>query len=574
MKKIISCLAACAAILAAVHASAAECTFEYESGNTTYIIKGTAKKREPVTLRVLYLGEESDKFGIDPDNLPETADEYKDFLWDIDYIKADKIGNFEFDCKMDKQSGYYYFTVADSDGNQSNKLVEWLSPTYKQEKIDMLNGYIAEKDEASAAAFLKRYAKAFELENEYFDKEISAEDSKIPKMLVESGSVSDEKDLKIRVDLCCIYAAFERGAQDIENVIDFFAEELGINECKAYSVSFKEKFSDSMKQKILAELAKMPRNMSGEGFNSALGDIIVLKGIEYSDDWGIAQGILSDNIEKLSENTVKRYAALEKNYPSYFANVAKALKGTASADMTELDKKVLQAVADAESAASSASSGGSGSGSSGGGYSSGSKGSKVTVPAGTTTVKEPTEEKAKFNDLENVKWAEVAINALAGKGIISGRSETNFAPNDFITREEFLSILMRAFGMIDETAQCDMQDVEEGAWYYSAVASAYTKGITKGINENEFGIGRNITREDLCVLAYNTAEKFLDVSDENPGFSDSEQIAGYAKKAVSAMAKAEIVSGMDNGGFEPKSFATRAQTAMIIYKLMLKGGNI
>lgn len=568
MKKIISSFIICAAIFAPMHISAAECTFEYDSENTTYIIKGTVEKREPVTLRALYLGEERDAFYVDPDNLPEAAGGYENILSNIDYIKADKNGDFEFDCKMDKLSGYYYFTVTDSSGEQTSKLVEWLSPTYKQEKIDILNGYIAEKDEGSIADFLKRYEKAFELENEYFDKIISSEGNEIPKMLIESGSVSDEKDLKTKVNLCCIYSIFENDAQNIENVIDFFADELEITNCKAYGTSFKEKFSENMKQKVLGEIAKMPRNMSAEGFISALGDVIVLKGIEYSDDWGIIQGILNDNIEKLSENTQSRYAALEKNYPSYFANVSKALKGTISADIAELDKKVLQAIAAAEAAASSGSSNG---GTSGGGSNGGGNG-KLTIPAGADITKNQPEEKAKFADLEKASWAKEAITALADKGIISGRSETSFAPNDFVTREEFLSILMRAFAMTDENARCDMEDVKADAWYYSAVASAYTKGITKGISENEFGIGQNVTREDLCVLAYNAAKEFIEGSSGRLGFSDFEQIAEYAQKAVSAMAEAGIISGMDNGEFAPKSFATRAQTAVIIYKLALKGG--
>ena len=51
-------------------------------------------------------------------------------------------------------------------------------------------------------------------------------------------------------------------------------------------------------------------------------------------------------------------------------------------------------------------------------------------------------------------------------------------------------------------------------------------------------------------------------------FNDYEEIAQYAKTAVSTLAGAGIINGMGDGSFEPNSPATRAQAAKIIYEVI------
>lgn len=177
-----------------------------------------------------------------------------------------------------------------------------------------------------------------------------------------------------------------------------------------------------------------------------------------------------------------------------------------------------------------------------------------------------------FTDIDDVPWAEKAIVGLYYAGMINGKSETEFCPNDFITREEFAKIITLVFGMNLVDDDFPFTDVTPDDWCYSYVKTAYLAGITKGTSATTFGKGQNITRQDLCVMVHN-ALKASD--DELPliygtmSFADRDVIEEYAKEAVSYMQRAGIVNGREEGRFVPDGFATRAEAAKIIYQVMI-----
>ncbi|MBE7012103.1 MAG: S-layer homology domain-containing protein [Ruminococcaceae bacterium] len=217
---------------------------------------------------------------------------------------------------------------------------------------------------------------------------------------------------------------------------------------------------------------------------------------------------------------------------------------------------------------------GGGGGSSGGGGGSSSGGKKEnTVSSGTYIPKET--EKAEqmnvdiFNDISEISWAKDAIVYLAQKGIVNGKSDNMFCPNDIVTREEAAKILVMAFAKDAEETEISFTDVDKNSWYYSYVAKALSTGIIKGYSDEIFGSGDMITREDLVTMIYRAA-KLNGISLETApiGFSDENEIADYAKEAVGALADAEIVSGVDFATFAPKQPASRAQMAKIVYRLM------
>ena len=246
-----------------------------------------------------------------------------------------------------------------------------------------------------------------------------------------------------------------------------------------------------------------------------------------------------------------------------------------SAQITKLDDldEDLKKAVDAQKNSTQGGGGGGGSSSSGGGSSKGSGGSsisaigKVTEPAKDDT---KTDTKKSFGDLTAAEWAREAVEALAEKGVVSGKSENEFAPNDPVTREEFLAMAMRAFGLMVDSAACEFSDVPENAWYYKAVASAYKRGITSGVSESVFGAGAKITRQDMCTIACKAADAAgINIGSESAlNFADNDMIAEYAKESVGRMSGSGIVKGMDENRFEPLENATRAAAARIIYELL------
>lgn len=207
----------------------------------------------------------------------------------------------------------------------------------------------------------------------------------------------------------------------------------------------------------------------------------------------------------------------------------------------------------------------------GGSYSGGGSSSLGTsVPMTGVTAQDT----SVFKDIAGFDWARESILALYQKGIVSGMTENTFAPDDNVTREQFTKMLIAAFELFDANAECDFDDADTEAWYYRYIASAVNSGIVFGVSEDDFGVGENITREDMAVLAYRAlvAKGNKVVYDESQisKFTDDAEISEYAREAVYAMRGNSIMLGRGDNEFQPKAFATRAEAAKIIYSIMAK----
>ena len=212
---------------------------------------------------------------------------------------------------------------------------------------------------------------------------------------------------------------------------------------------------------------------------------------------------------------------------------------------------------------------GTGGGSGGGsGSSSGHRGSGTNV----VSPEEPDKTDQTFRDVPESHWAAAYIKVLADKKLINGKSETEFAPEDNITRAEFAAILSRMSGDDLPAAESNFTDVANDAWYAANVTWAVTAGVVKGVSETEFAPDANITRQDMAVMIERyAAYKAYTFAAENEveRFADENEIAEYAKNAVSTMQQAGIISGMGDNTFAPLLFATRAQAAKMLGVLLV-----
>ena len=175
-----------------------------------------------------------------------------------------------------------------------------------------------------------------------------------------------------------------------------------------------------------------------------------------------------------------------------------------------------------------------------------------------------------FADVADAHWAKDYIYKLSEKSIISGRSETEFAPEDNITRAEFITIIARIVkaDISAYNTQSSFADVAEGDWYNAYVNWAVDKKVVNGMSETEFSPKATITREQLATVISNCISNGLlnggTPAAEVSEFADSAEIADYAKSAVTLVQSLGIVNGMGDNMFVPKGSATRAQAAKIL----------
>lgn len=208
--------------------------------------------------------------------------------------------------------------------------------------------------------------------------------------------------------------------------------------------------------------------------------------------------------------------------------------------------------------------GGGGGGSGGGGG--------VTVQA---YVPDNIEQKSLFTDMISVPWAVESVTALSEHGIVNGVGDGKFAPNDNVTREQLVKMLVSGFGIDTGNSSCDFSDVLSGEWYYKYISAGVDSGMVNGIGNGLFGVGRAISREDICVMAYRCLTAHgVTLNGEGKSFGDSDSISDYAIEAVNSLSGAGIINGNENGQFLPKNTATRAEAAKIIYGVLKLSGKI
>ena len=185
--------------------------------------------------------------------------------------------------------------------------------------------------------------------------------------------------------------------------------------------------------------------------------------------------------------------------------------------------------------------------------------------------------KSIFKDLDEVQWSREAIEKLHELKIVNGKSEDRFAPNDNITREEFIKMLVLMFDLKNKGDVNLFEDIDSNQWYAEFIKIARGNEICSGISDQLFGIGMPITRQDMMTMAYRALEvsgtKLKDIVDEKD-FVDETQISDYAKEAIKSIQKANIISGYEDGRFAPANYSTRAEAAKLLYGLLLQKGEI
>ena len=178
--------------------------------------------------------------------------------------------------------------------------------------------------------------------------------------------------------------------------------------------------------------------------------------------------------------------------------------------------------------------------------------------------------KKSFSDVKKKSWMEKPIEVLASNGIIEGKSETKFNPNDSISKGEFVGWLVKTLGLKAEFTT-NFIDVKESNKYYNEIGISKALGITTG-NNGKFSPKDNISKQDMAVLtikALKAAKLTLKVgkSQDLSKFTDAEKISKYAKADVATMVKMGLLKGSSNHVLNPLRKLTRAEAALVLYRI-------
>ncbi len=280
---------------------------------------------------------------------------------------------------------------------------------------------------------------------------------------------------------------------------------------------------------------------------------------------------LYSTVEKYNDVFNIEFSAKKSKVSEY--DVAKALSEVVFDDVTKVESIINNAIEEVYKKNGKGGSSGGSSGGSGGGGSSRSGGYGAPSIVSKPELNESSgKSAASLTDIDGYGWAKEAIEYLCENGVMTGDGDGSFRPGDTITREELVKILIAAFNKgKTENASTSFADVMD-EWYKPYVETAYAKGIIKGKSETEFGIGEAITREDASVMIVRTAEVYYKTFNRGQtlvDIPDFDSVADYAKESVDMLTRAKIISGFEDGSFRPAQSVTRAEAAKMIYNCIM-----
>ena len=189
----------------------------------------------------------------------------------------------------------------------------------------------------------------------------------------------------------------------------------------------------------------------------------------------------------------------------------------------------------------------------------------ITCSAGAANV-------SNFSDVRPSDWYHDAVNYVCENGLMNGTSDTAFSPNATTSRGMIVTILYRLAGspdMPESNWGYPYADVDTNAYYSAPVYWARMNDLVTGYSDTQFGPNDAITREQLTAILYRYADHLgLDtdtgfIPDKYYDFSDYQSVSRYATNAMSWCVNKGIVSGSD-GKLNPHGTATRAEVATML----------
>lgn len=204
------------------------------------------------------------------------------------------------------------------------------------------------------------------------------------------------------------------------------------------------------------------------------------------------------------------------------------------------------------------------------GGSTGGGGGGSSAPAEPTEpTTPPTGTGLPFTDVTTGDWFLDNVKYVYEKGLMNGTSDTAFSPQQTTNRAMIVTILHRLENSPAVDAQSPFADVAADQYYANPVAWAAANGIVTGTSETTFAPLNNITREQMAAILYRYAQfKGYDVSvgeDTNIlSYADAETISEYAVPAIQWAVGAGLINGKGGGVLDPQGSATRAEVSAIL----------
>ncbi|WP_035425357.1 S-layer homology domain-containing protein, partial [Halalkalibacterium ligniniphilum] len=201
---------------------------------------------------------------------------------------------------------------------------------------------------------------------------------------------------------------------------------------------------------------------------------------------------------------------------------------------------------------------------------------RVTFKSFTNSYYVAVEREASFTDLRDDYWAKEQIEKLAVRDIFQGRQDGTVAPGEPVTRVQLAVLITRALALVSDVEYDGrFVDVQGDEWFMGEFMAAIEAGIVLGRQDGTFSPNEPVNRQQAAAMisramehiGYNEAD--LDTTKSITQYPDAERIGEWAEADVERLLQAGIMEGRNTGLFDPTDETTRAQMAAMLERFLI-----
>ncbi|MDI7250791.1 MAG: S-layer homology domain-containing protein, partial [Bacillota bacterium] len=176
-------------------------------------------------------------------------------------------------------------------------------------------------------------------------------------------------------------------------------------------------------------------------------------------------------------------------------------------------------------------------------------------------------------------WSEPDVRAVVALEVISGFPDGTFRPEDEVTREQFLKMMVSSLGWLPSGGSASgggasgadtvlpFADVPPNRWSFPYVAAAVRRGVINPSPQGLFHPERPVTRLEVAEWLTRADPRLPDLQ-AVPEFSDWRAVPEASREAVRAVAAAGLMRGYPDGRFGPDDALPRSQAAALLWRYL------
>lgn len=179
-----------------------------------------------------------------------------------------------------------------------------------------------------------------------------------------------------------------------------------------------------------------------------------------------------------------------------------------------------------------------------------------------------------FDDIEK-HWSKDFVTFLNERGIISGKSEGEFAPDDNVKRAEIVTLVMKVIIADDSmipTYDGKVEDIQSGKWYDKSMQNAAVLGVIAQNSSDEFQPEKFSQRAEVVDILVKSLKAYGISFDEKTklytgDFKDFYDVELKYRESMIIAINLGFINGVSDKMIQPNGLITRGQTAVVIKKM-------